>query len=189
MSYPVRFEVDYPERLSRGLIFVKWLLAIPHFIVLYVLGIAIAVVLLIVFFAILFTKRYPRGLFDFVVMVQRWSRNVTVYASLLRDEYPPFSGDAAAYPPARLEFDYPESPSRWMPLVKWLLAIPHFFVLTFLGIAVCFVLIVAWFAILFTGRFPRGLFDFVVGTTRWSLRVNAYATLLTTDVYPPFSLD
>jgi len=186
--YPVRLEVDYPERLSRLLIFVKWLLAIPQFVVLYFLAIAQLFVAFIAFFAILFTKQYPRGMFDFVVLVQRWATNVSAYASLMRDEYPPFSGDAERYPAVRLEIDYPETLSRWLPFVKWLLAIPHFFALLFVGLAAGVVLLIAWFAILFTARFPRGMFDFAVGYLRWSVRVNAYAGLLVTDTYPPFAL-
>jgi hypothetical protein len=186
-AYPVTFDVDYPERLSRWLIFVKLLLAIPHFIILWALGIAAGVMGFIAFFAILFTKRYPRGLFDFVVNVNRWSANVDAYTGLLRDEYPPFSWEPGQYA-VTYEVDYPEKLNRWLPLVKWwLLAIPHYIVLFALGIAAFVVYIIAWFAILFTKRFPRGLFDFMVGYRRWEYRVNAYAGLLR-DEYPPFSL-
>jgi hypothetical protein len=186
-AYPVTFDVDYPERLSRWLIFVKLLLAIPHFIILWALGIAAGVMGFIAFFAILFTKRYPRGLFDFVVNFNRWSANVDAYTGLLRDEYPPFSWEPGQYA-VTYEVDYPEKLNRWLPLVKWwLLAIPHYIVLFALGIAAFVVYIIAWFAILFTKRFPRGLFDFIVGYRRWEYRVNAYAGLLR-DEYPPFSL-
>jgi hypothetical protein len=186
-AYPLRFDVEYPEELSRWLIFVKLLLAIPHFMILWALGIAAGVMGFIAFFAILFTKRYPRGLFDFVVNVNRWSANVDAYTGLLRDEYPPFSWEPGQYA-VTYEVDYPEKLNRWLPLVKWwLLAIPHYIVLFALGIAAFVVYIIAWFAILFTKRFPRGLFDFTVGVTRWQYRVNAYAGLLR-DEYPPFSL-
>jgi hypothetical protein len=186
-AYPLRFDVEYPEELSRWLIFVKWLLAIPHFIILWALTYAAEVVTFIAFFAILFTKRYPRGLFDFVVNVNRWSANVDAYTGLLRDEYPPFSWEPGQYA-VTYEVDYPEKLNRWLPLVKWwLLAIPHYIVLFALGIAAFVVYIIAWFAILFTKRFPRGLFDFTVGVTRWQYRVNAYTGLLR-DEYPPFSL-
>ena len=186
-AYPLRFDVEYPEELSRWLIFVKLLLAIPHFIILWALGIAAGVMGFIAFFAILFTKRYPRGLFDFVVNVNRWSANVDAYTGLLRDEYPPFSWEPGQYA-VTYEVDYPEKLNRWLPLVKWwLLAIPHYIVLFALGIAAFVVYIIAWFAILFTKRYPRGLFDFTVGYTRWEYRVNAYAGLLR-DEYPPFSL-
>jgi len=186
-AYPLRFDVEYPEELSRWLIFVKWLLAIPHFIILWALAIAAGVMGFIAFFAILFTKRYPRGLFDFVVNVNRWSANVDAYTGLLRDEYPPFSWEPGQYA-VTYEVDYPEELNRWLPLIKWwLLAIPHYIVLFFLGIAAFVVWVIAFFAILFTKRFPRGLFDFIVGVTRWEYRVNAYTGLLR-DEYPPFSL-
>ena len=186
-AYPLRFDVEYPEELSRWLIFVKLLLAIPHFIILWALAIAAGVMGFIAFFAILFTKRYPRGLFDFVVNVNRWSANVDAYTGLLRDEYPPFSWEPGQYA-VTYEVDYPEELNRWLPLIKWwLLAIPHYIVLFFLGIAAFVVWVIAFFAILFTKRFPRGLFDFIVGVTRWEYRVNAYAGLLR-DEYPPFSL-
>ena len=185
-EYPLRYDVEYPEELSRWLIFVKWLLAFPHFIILYPLGIASSVVGFIAFFAILFTKRYPQGLFDFVVNVNRWGANVGAYYGLFRDEYPPFSWELGQYA-VTYEVDYPEELNRWLPLIKWLLAIPHIIVLLFLFIAVYFAFIIAWFAILFTKRFPRGLFDFIVGVNRWNYRVGAYTALLR-DEYPPFSL-
>jgi hypothetical protein len=121
-------------------------------------------------------------------MIQRWTFNVYAYAVLLlRDEYPPFSGEAGEYP-VTLDVEYDENLSRWQIFVKWLLAIPHLLVLAVLGIAVSIVVLIAFFAILFTGRYPRGMFDFVVGTMRWYVRVNAYAFWLMTDRYPPFSL-
>ena len=186
-GYPLRFDVEYPEQLSRWLIFVKWLLAVPHFLILYALSAVANVITFIAFFAILFTGRYPRGLFDFVVNIYRWQENVFAYYGLFRDEYPPFSWEAGKYP-VTFEVDYPENLSRWMIFVKWLLVIPHIIVLLFLYIIALVVWVIVWFAILFTGRFPRGLFDFLVGVNRWSLRVNAYAALLMRDDYPPFSL-
>ncbi len=185
-GYPLRYDVEYPEELSRWLIFVKWLLAIPQQIVLWALGMASGVIGFIAWFAILFTKRYPRGLFDFVVNVNRWSANVGAYTGLLRDEYPPFSWEPGQYA-VTYEVDYPEELNRWLIFVKWFLAIPHYIVLLFLFIAAAVVGFIAWFAILFTKRYPRGLFDFVVGVNRWNLRVNAYTSLLR-DEYPPFSL-
>jgi hypothetical protein len=187
-AYPLRFDVEYPERLSRWKIFLKWLFAIPQLIILYLLSVVVSVLVFIAFFAILFTKKWPRGMFDFAVQIQRWTFNVYAYVGLLRDEYPPFSGEPGAYPPVTLEIDYDENLSRWKIFLKWLFAIPHLIVLSFLSIAAFVVLIVAWFAILFTGQFPRGMFDFVVGTMRWYERVNAYAFLLMTDRYPPFAL-
>jgi hypothetical protein len=187
-DYPLRFDVEYPERLSRWKIFVKWILAIPHLIIVYLLQAVASVLVFIAFFAILFTKKWPRGLFDFTVQIQRWTANTFAYSILLfRDEYPPFSGEAGEYP-VTLEIDYDDNLSRWMIFVKWLLAIPHLIVLVFLEIAAFVVVIIAFFAILFTGRYPRGMFDFVVGTVRWYWRVNGYALLLMTDRYPPFSL-
>jgi hypothetical protein len=159
----------------------------PQIIVLYFLGLIAYLLIFIAFFAILVSKRVPRGLFDFVVNYYRWNANVGAYTGLLRDEYPPFSFDAGQYP-VTLEVDYPEELSRWMPFVKWLLAIPHFIALMFIGLIAALLYIIAFFAILFTGKFPRGMFDFIVGTSRWNYRVSAYAFLLLTDEYPPFSL-
>ena len=185
-GYPLRYDVEYPERLSRWLILVKWLLAIPHFLILYALMGVANVIIFIAFFAILFTRRFPRGLFDFVVNIYRWNANVSAYVGLLRDEYPPFSWEPGKYP-VTYEVDYPEQLNRWLPLVKWLLALPHYIVLMLLLIVAVLLWIVAWFAILFTGRFPQGIFNFIVGVTRWTYRVNAYVYLLRDD-YPPFSL-
>ena len=184
-GYPVTLDVPYPESLSRWLIFVKWLLAIPHLIIVYFLILALLLVTFIAWFAILFTKKYPEGLFKFAVGVQRWSVNVSAYTSLLRDEYPPFSLDAGQYP---VVFDAaaPGELSRWLIFVKWLLVIPNLFVYYFVAIAAALVGLIAWFAILFTGKYPRGMFDFVVGSMRWGARMNAY-TNLWTDQYPPFS--
>lgn len=186
--YPVTYEVAYPERLSRWLIFVKWwLLAIPHFIVLGFLGLAAGVVTFLAFFAILFTGKFPRDLFDFNVKIYRWEANVSAYTGLLRDEYPPFSGEPGRYP-VTFEVAYPERLSRWLIFVKWLLVIPNLVVLVVLALAAAVLYVVVFFAILFTGRFPRGLFHFIVGVNRWSYRVNAYGLWLLTDRYPPFSL-
>jgi hypothetical protein len=188
-EYPVRFDVEYPDHLSRWKIFLKWLFAIPHFIILSLLLIVAGVLQFIAFFAILFTKKWPRGLFDFTVQIYRWMGNVYAYAVLLmRDEYPPFSGEAGEYP-LTLEVEYREDLSRWMIFVKWLLAIPHYIVLAFLILGASVAVFIAFFAILFTGRYPRSLFDFVVGTARWAMRVVAYERLLMTDRYPPFSLE
>ena len=186
-GYPLRFDVQYPQQLSRGLIFVKLLLAIPHFLILNALGNFQGVITLIAFFAILFTKRFPPTLFDFYVKAARWTANVGAYAGLFRDEYPPFGWDPGQYPPVTYEVDYPQQLSRWMVFVKWLLAVPHYIVLAVLFVVGIVVWIISWFAILFTGRFPRGLFDFLVGVLRWSFRVQVYVLLLR-DEYPPFSL-
>ena len=182
--YPVTFDVDYPERLSRWLIFVKWLLAFPHYIVLVLYGIAYYVTLIIAWFAILFTGRYPRGLFDFAVGLLRWSIRVSAYTNLMRDDYPPF-GTGGDYP-ARLEVQYPEQLSRWKIFVKWLLIIPHLIILYGYGILANVITFVAFLIILFSGSYPKALFDLVVGYYRWNIRVYAYVLLLT-DEYPPFT--
>ena len=187
-DYPARFDVEYSERLSHWKVLVKWLLAFPHLIIVYLLQLVASLMVLVAFFAVLFTKKWPRGMFDFMVQIQRWTLNVATYAfTLMRDEYPPFGGEEGEYP-LSFQVDYDENLSRWMIFVKWLLVLPHLIILTFLAVAAWVVLIIAWFAILFTGRYPRGMFDFVVGTLRWWIRVQAYAHWLMTDRYPPFSL-
>ena len=185
--FPLEYDVEYPEELSRWLIFVKWLLVIPHLVVVYGLLVAWYVVTIFAFFAILFTGRYPREMFEIAVNLNRWYANVFTYVFLLRDEYPPFSWDRGLYP-VSYEVEYPEELSRWLIFVKWLLAFPHSIVLLFLGLGACLAVIVAWFAILLTKRYPESLFRFVVGMLRWQYRVNAYSYLMV-DEYPPFSLE
>lgn len=195
-EYPVAVTVEYPDRLSRLLIFVKWLLAIPHVIVLLFYAIAVWFATIVAWFAILFTGNQPRGLFDFIVGFDRWVLRVSAYLALLTDEYPPFT-NAPEWYPVDLHVEYPERLSRGLIFIKWLLAIPHWIILVFYGLAAGVVTIIAWFAILFTARYPEGLFDFVVGFYRWQLRViayqgtwapyNAYVGGLLTDEYPPFS--
>ncbi|HEY5639907.1 MAG TPA: DUF4389 domain-containing protein [Dehalococcoidia bacterium] len=182
---PVQFDVEYPDGLSRLLIFFKWLLAIPHLIVLYALGVVVYVITIIAFFSILFTTKYPEGLFKIAVGVLRWQANVYAYILLLRDDYPPFSWESGQYP-VTLDVEHPESLNRWLPLIKWLLIIPNMIVFVIVALVAYVVLFFAWFAILFTGNFPRGMFDFVVGMLRWSLRLNVYLYLMR-DEYPPFS--
>jgi hypothetical protein len=186
-SHPrLQVDVEYPDTLSRLLIFVKWLLSIPHLIALTVLSLAVFIVTVIAFFAILITGRYPEGLWQFTLGYFKWTTRVNAYVGLMRDEYPPFSLEADY--PARLTLEYPTSLSRLLVLIKWLLIIPHTIALYFVGLAAAIVMIIAWFAILITGRYPEGLFRFYEGYLRWSERVNAYVLLLTDD-YPPFSLD
>jgi hypothetical protein len=205
---PVRLAATLDEPLSRGLWLVKWFLAIPHFFILIFLWIAFAVTTFVAGVAILFTRRYPRSIFDFNVGVLRWSWRVTYYATsgIGTDRYPPFTLAAVDYP-ATLEIEYPEQLNRWLVLVKWwLLAIPHYIVIGFfegggwflgndnngraaIGFGLIgWVTVFAGVALLFTARYPRGLFDFVMGMNRWVYRVIAYATLMT-DRYPPFTFD
>ena len=206
---PVRLAATLDEPLSRGLWLVKWFLAIPHFIILGLLWVAFLVTTMIAGIAILFTRRYPRSIFDFNVGVLRWTWRVTYYATsgIGTDRYPPFTLRATDYP-ATLEIEYPEQLSRWLVLVKWwLLAIPHYIVVGFfLGGGWFFggdnggrqaaggfgligwVTVFAGVALVFTARYPRGLFDFVMGMNRWVYRVAAYAALMT-DRYPPFTFD
>jgi hypothetical protein len=178
----LQFDIAYPERLSRLLIFVKWLLAIPHYIVLMFLGIAGFFAWIIGFFAILITGNFPRSLFEFMVMLLQWSARVTGYVNLMTDAYPPFGeGDH----PVNLSLNYPPHLSRLLIFVKWLLLLPHFVILYVLGIVSSVITFIAFFAILFTAKYPKGLFDFMVGYYRWSNRVSSYF-LLMTDAYPPF---
>jgi hypothetical protein len=186
-SYPLNFDVEYPEGLNRWLPLVKWLLILPQALIVYVLAMVAYVLVLIAFFAILFTRKYPQGMFDFVAGFYRWNANVAAYSFLMRDEYPPFSWDPGIYP-VTYEVSNPTELNRWLPLVKWLLAFPHYIALIVLGIIAYFVWIIVFFAILFTTRYPRGMFDFIVGYQRWSNRVFAYVSLMR-DEYPPFSLN
>lgn len=198
---PVQVNAHIDSPLSRWLWLVKWLLAIPHYVVLFFLWIAFTVVTVIAFFAILFTERYPRALFDFNLGVLRWSWRVSYYSysALGTDRYPPFSlGEEPDYP-ARLDIDYPEHLSRGLVLVKWwLLAIPHYMVIGFFlggahlgwwsGGLIALLTVIAAVILAFTEKYPRDLFDLIIGLNRWVLRVTAYAALMT-DTYPPFRLD
>ncbi|MBU2602434.1 MAG: DUF4389 domain-containing protein [Actinobacteria bacterium] len=210
--YPARLNVDYPEKLDRLTSFFRLIWVIPIAIIWSLLsatssstatvmretgetvsratdtggGIA-AGLFAATLLMILFRQRYPRWWFDFARELTRFGARVGAYAALLTDQYPSTVEEQSVH----LEIDYPDVErdlNRWMPLVKWLLAIPHYIVLIVLGVIAVFAIIIAWFAILFTGRYPRALFDYVVGVGRWGLRVQAYVSLLVTDRYPPFSL-
>jgi len=206
--YAARLTIDYPERLDRLTTLLRVIWIIPIAVILSLLtatgnetlvretgervmrstgggvsgGLFLATLLMIVF-----RVRYPRWWFDFARELTRFGARVGAYFALLTDRYPSTVEEQSVH----LEIDYPDvvrDLNRWLPLVKWLLAIPHYIVLFFLWLAALVVIVVAWFAILITGGYPRSLFDFVVGVGRWTLRVSAYAFLLVTDRYPPFSL-
>lgn len=203
-TYPIQFSVDYPDRpLNRLTTFFRIIVAIPIMIVLgsvsggtwqwsYENGTAVAAGAGgLLFFGpllmIVFRQKYPRWWFDWNRELLRFSNRVAAYLALMDDRYPA-TDDAQA---VHLDYNYPDVPNdlnRWLPLVKWLLAIPHYIVLFFLYIAATVALIITWFAILFTGRYPRGLFDFVEGVLRWHNRVAGYAFILITDKYPPFRI-
>ena len=198
-AYPVSVRGELTEMPSRGWWLLKWLLAIPHYIVLAFLWIAFVVVCIIAFFAILFTGKYPKGLFTFNAGVLRWTWRVGFYSytALATDKYPPFNLEPDDAYPADLAIEYPEKLSRGLVLIKWwLLAIPHYIVVAFLqggagktnGGGLVFILaIFAGIALLFTGKYPEDIFKLVVGMNRWAYRVAAYASLMT-DEYPPFRL-
>jgi hypothetical protein len=207
LPYPARLDIEYPERLDRFTTFFRLIWSLPILIVLTLLtatgnetvitetgeevtrsgggvagGLFLATMLMI-----LFRQRYPRWWFDFALELNRFTTRVGSYLALLTDRYPSTVEQQSVH----LEIDYPDVDrdlNRWLPLVKWFLAIPHFAVLAVLVVGAILAIVIAWFAILFTGRYPRALFDYVVGVGRWGLRVNAYAFLLVTDRYPPFSL-
>jgi hypothetical protein len=201
-AYPLRIEGELSPRLGRWIWLVKWLLVIPHALVLVALWLAFGVLSLVALFAILATGRYPRAIFDFNVGVLRWTWRVGFYSysALGTDQYPPFTlADVPDYP-ARLEVDYPASLSRGLALVKWwLLALPHYLVVAIFagatwagwssgGGLIGLLVVIAGLVLLFTGAYPKTIYDFVLGMNRWAFRVAAYAGLMT-DTYPPFRLD
>jgi hypothetical protein len=213
-QYAARLQIDYPEKLDRLTTFFRLIWIIPIAIIFGLIsgtgetvtntvvvneageiistasqtaGGLISGLFAATLLMILFRQRYPRWWFDFARELTRFGYRVGAYLALLTDQYPSTVEEQSVH----LEIDYPDVKAelnRWMPLFKWLLAIPHYIVLIFLGIGAIFAGIIAWFAILFTGQYPRALFDYVVGVGRWVLRVEAYAWLLVTDRYPPFSL-
>ena len=184
-EYPVAFDVAYPESPNRWLILVRWLLALPHFLVLSLLGILASVVWVVSFFTILIARSYPDSLYRFMVGVSRWSVNVTAYVLFL-DRYPPFSMEEGAYEGVTFSVERPDF-NRWLVLVKWLLVIPHAIVLGLLIVVAKVAVVPLVLGVLVLGQYPRPLFDFLVGVGRWNARVSAYMTFLV-DRYPPFSL-
>lgn len=185
-GYPARLSITYPDRdLDRVSSAFRLLYAIPIVIVVSFVGSAGAL-FMPVLLMLLFRQKYPRWWFDFILGVARFSTRVGAYVLLMSDEYP--TTDAEQY--VRLDVDYPDATTlnRWLPLVKWFLAIPHFVVLSFLFLGGVFAWVWAWFVIVFTGRYPRGVFRYLEGVLAWALRVEAYSALLVTDRYPPFAL-
>lgn len=203
-KYPATLDIDYSDKSDRLTVFFRLILAIPIFIILGLVtgyeniddnttnavkwGIAAGGIIIVpTLLMILIRQKYPKWWYNWNLELTKFSIRVGAYIFLLRDEYPSTDEEQAVH----IDIPYPDVKKdlvNWMPLVKWLLAIPHVIVLCFLWIGAIIAVILAWFAILFTGTHPKGIFDFIVGVMRWTLRVNAYALLLTTDEYPPFSL-
>lgn len=186
MNDTLHYDVPYPAELSRVTTFFRIFLLIPHMVVLAVLGAVTEIITIIAWFVILFTGRYPRGMWEFSLSVARYSARVSTYGALLRGEFPPFGGGGDY--PMQYELAYPEQMNRLSTLLRIFYVIPHWIIFYFLNIALEVVTFVAWFAILFTGRYPQGMFSFAVGVMRWQQRVGTYLLLLT-DAYPPFSTD
>lgn len=180
-DHPVQLFIDYPESSNRLTAFFRLILVIPVIILSAVLG---APKFLAPLLMLLFAGKFPRWWFDWNLQVKRFSARINAYFGLMQDEYPSTEDDQSVH----LDIEYPDHLNRFLPLVKWLLAIPHYIVLMVLGIVSLVLTVIAWFAILFTGRYPRALFDVNLGIARWSVRVNAYAFALMTDQYPPFRL-
>ena len=207
-GYPARLEIDYPERLSRLKTLFRIILVIPILVLAamltgslagvdatsdaandFIQGLAVlgGILFLPTLLMLLFRRKYPRWWFNWNLELERFTERIVAYLCLLRDEYPSTDEQQAVH----LDLDYPDAVqdlNGWLPIVKWILAIPHYIVLMILAVGEVVVVVIAWFAIIITGRYPRWMFDYVVGVNRWSLRVRAYAFLLITDRYPPFSL-
>ena len=184
-DHAARLEIAYPTELKRWLPLVKWLLVIPHLIVLCFVAIGAFFVGIYAFFAVLFTGRWPRGAFDYIVGTFRWAYRVIAYVHLMTDAYPPFSLDDDPAYPVRLTIDYPEHVDNWRPLVQWLLAIPYLIVAAALYWLTGILTFIAFFTVLFTKEIPRGLFELMVPGLRWNVRGGAYGYFMT-DRYPPW---
>ncbi|HZN14139.1 MAG TPA: DUF4389 domain-containing protein [Acidimicrobiales bacterium] len=188
---PVVLDLDAPLEAANWRPLVSWLLAIPQWFVVSVLGGVSQVLVVISFFTVLFTRKIPDGIYNFQAMYLRYSWRTTSYTLFMRESYPPFTFEMQTTDPgddpAQLSIADQGELNRWLPLVKWLLLIPHFIALIFLAIGAIFVWIAAFFAVLFTGRWPGGMRNYMIGLERWSTRVNAYLYLMR-DEYPPFSL-
>lgn len=202
-KYPVSLSIVYSDKSNRLTVLFRLFLAIPILILLLLLisssyesqqaakeverVYSVGIIFLPTLLMIVFRKKYPKWWFDWNLALTKFSLRVASYILLLRDEYPSTDEEQAV----NVQIPYPDVDkelNQWLPLIKWLLVIPHFIVLCFIMVGVIFCTIIAWFIILFTGKYPKSMFDFVVGSLRWILRVDAYAILLTTDEYPPFSL-
>ncbi|HEY2603161.1 MAG TPA: DUF4389 domain-containing protein [Thermoleophilaceae bacterium] len=184
-GYPARLTIAYEEQLNRWLPLVKWLLLIPHYIALFILYFAAWFALIGAAFVVLFTGRYPPGLFGFQAGVIRWTMRVYAYGDLMTDHYPPFSLEKDPNSPVQLEIEYPEEVERWRPFVAWLLAIPYMIAVSIIHYIAALLVFFAFFTILFTRRFPRGMFDIVEVALRWAVRGWAYAAFMVTR-YPPW---
>jgi len=202
-KYPVSLSIDYSDKSKRLTVLFRLLLAIPILIILALLTssryesqqaakevervYSVGILFLPTLLMIVFRRKYPKWWFDWNLALTKFSLRIASYLLLLRDDYPSTDEEQAV----NVQINYPDVEkelNQWLPLIKWLLVIPHFIVLCFIMVGVIFCTIIAWFIILFTGKYPKSMFDFVVGFLRWILRVDAYAILLTTDEYPPFSL-
>ena len=191
-TYPVTVDLNAPLEVARWRPLVHWLLAVPHIFVSYFLNLLRGILQVLSFFTILFTKKIPRSFFDLMVMTMRYQWRVSSYMMFMREAYPPFEFEPAAeddgHDPAVFAVEYDEELNRFLPLVKWFLAIPHYLVLVVYGIGLFFVWFLSFFAVLFTGKYPEGMRRYAVGVSRYGNRVFCYVGFLR-DEYPPFSLD
>ena len=192
MPYPARVEFHGDRHITRWRPLVQWLLAIPQLMVASALRTLRQVLTLISLFTVLFTERIPQPVFDMIAMSYRYEWRALSYAAFLHEDYPPFdfqptAADDGVEPHTTLSIAYPEHLNRWKPLYKWILAIPHYVVIIVLGVGAVFAFVGSFFAVLFTGKYPAGIRDFLVGVYRYTLRLEAYVGLLT-DVYPPFRI-